>query len=212
MRPEHTVETHVVSKLGTHLNHWNSPKTIRTFGNDNNNNALFSLQTNAAGQGRVVFNPKIIGLSVEEFKEAFLTLPQHEKNRVRNNYEDHFKSESVYFKNSPSDKSKNMVFSDFLDSKTFSQGNIWQGNSGLAVFINEEKASAFMEFMERNLPKVVAHFYNELGEVSQKIAQVVSLPQHINVPPVEQALNNFSNKQKEDFSSKRSLDTNKPSF
>lgn len=199
MRNEHTVETHVVSKLGTHLNQWDNPKTLRTMGIDSRGNALFTLQKNAADQGRVVFNPSVINLKVDEFKEMFATLSEHQRNRLRNDYDDKFMSESVYFKNSPSDSTKNMVFSDFMNERTFSQSNVWHGHGTMAVatFVNSEKASAFMEFVERNLPKLVAHFYNELGEVSQKISQVVSLPQSFSAPQVHQVLNNIENKQKD---------------
>jgi len=199
MRNEHTVETHVVSKLGTHLNQWDKPTTLRTMGVDAKGNALFTLQKNSADQGRIIFNPSVIGLKVDEFKEIFATLPEHQRNRLRNDYDDKFVGESVYFKNSPTDSTKNMVFSDFMNERTFSQSNVWQGNGNfsIAMFVNSEKASAFMEFVERNLPKLVAHFHNELGDVSQKIAQVVSLPQSFNAPQVQQVLNNIENKQKD---------------
>jgi len=187
MRNEHTVNTYISTNLSNPVGGWHNPTNKRIFGD---NVPLLVLQENDKGQGRVIFNHQALDIPFNEFKRIFGDLKKYEKHR---HYDDRFISETVYFKDRPDSKHKDMYFSDFLNKKTFSQENIWMHNT--AMFTTIDKAEAFMEFLEKNIPKATACFYDELGDLAKKISDVIPVKVRTEMVSRERFLEKLSAKE-----------------
>lgn len=158
---------------------WQVSKTLEQFGKNTEGTPMLSLQENLDGKIRVVFNTESFGLSFNEFKDAFSELAQHQ---ARRDWKDQFVSIPTFFEeNHPTVKEG--VFHDFLNiDKIFDQKNVWLPNSPVAMFSTLSKGRAFYKFLEYNIPEATASFSHELGDVAEKINQVIPIKQKFEAP------------------------------
>lgn len=164
MTPEHSFEIHLSNDPS---NDWRGAQTLSTFGQGPNGQPLMALQTTPGGKGRVVFNETLmngVGLSVENLRDAMKQA--HGANQMRSPYDDQrFLSKSAVFEEQHLGKTNTMMFEGFLEQGFSSR--VWLGNA--AAFPQLPKAQAFFQFVKENLPRALAHFPEELGEVGSKL-------------------------------------------
>ena len=172
---------------------WQEARTLEQYGKNNKGEATLTLQEHSDGKTRVVFNPEVFGLTFEEFKEAFSKLEKHQSYR---DFKDKFVTTPTYFK----ENNKSVpdgVFHNFLDvKKTFEQSNVWLPNSPIAMFSTLSKGLAFYNFLSINIPNATAAFREELGEVAEKIANVLPIKQQFEAPTLSEVQLKIENMQK----------------